>query len=150
MECFGDWKSYKYYKRKLFLCLPQKQRKHNQHSKTAIFFYNKCTVCQIKPNIYKQKTKFTSCKQYLFPFLTSRYAKKTRADQTIPLVFSKEMARKPLKVAAAKTLFFSVYIIATTCFDEYFLFYVITRRHCFSWKFIVTLKFQFAPLRCFL
>ena len=39
----------------------------------------------------------------------------------------KEMTHKPLKVAAAKTLFSSVYIIGTT-----FLFYVITGRHYFS------------------
>ena len=30
----------------------------------------------------------------------------------------KETIHKPLKVATAKTLFSSVYVIATTCFDE--------------------------------
>ena len=43
------------------------------------------------------------------------------------------------KVAAAKTK--RVYVIGTTCFDECFVFYVITGRHYFSWKFIVTLRF---------
>ena len=33
---------------------------------------------------------------------------------------------KPLKVAAAKTIFSSEYVIATTCFDQCFLFHVIT------------------------
>ena len=37
-------------------------------------------------------------------------------------------------MAAAKTLFSSVYVIGTICFDEWFLFYVITGRHYFSWK----------------
>ena len=36
------------------------------------------------------------------------------------------MTYKPLKVAAAKILFFSVCITVTTYFDEYFLFCVIT------------------------
>ena len=31
-----------------------------------------------------------------------------------------------------------MYTIDTTCFDECFLFHVITERHCFSYKFIVT------------
>ena len=38
----------------------------------------------------------------------------------------KETSHKPLKVAAAKKSFQSVYIIDTTCFDECFLFYMIT------------------------
>ena len=54
---------------------------------------------------------------------------------------SKETTRKPLKVTAAKAVFPSVYGIATACFDKCFLFYVITERHCFSGKFIVTLRF---------
>ena len=45
---------------------------------------------------------------------------------------------------AKKPLFSGVYIIGATCFDELFLFYVITGRHCFSWKFVVTPK----PLKC--
>ena len=39
---------------------------------------------------------------------------------------------KPLKVAAAKSLFSSVYIIGTTCFDEYFSFYVVSKMITFS------------------
>ena len=38
----------------------------------------------------------------------------------------KETSHKPLKVAAAKKSFQSVYIIDTTCFDECFLFYMVT------------------------
>ena len=43
----------------------------------------------------------------------------------------RETSHETLKVAAAKKSFSSVYTIDTTCFDEYFLFYVITGRHYF-------------------
>ena len=39
----------------------------------------------------------------------------------------KGTTRKPLKVAAAKSIFSSVYIIGTTCFDECFSFYVVSK-----------------------
>ena len=44
----------------------------------------------------------------------------------------KETTHKPLKVAAAKNFFFSGHVIAKTCFDECFLFHVITGRDNFS------------------
>ena len=44
---------------------------------------------------------------------------------------SKEASHNALKVAAAKKSFPSVFIIDTTCFDEYFLFYVITGNRIF-------------------
>ena len=50
----------------------------------------------------------------------------------------KETLLNPLKVAAAKKYFPSVYISDTTCFNEYFLFHVITGRHYFLYKFVVT------------
>ena len=34
-----------------------------------------------------------------------------------------------------------LFSIISPCFDECFLFYVITGRHYFSWKFIITLRF---------
>ena len=58
--------------------------------------------------------------QYLLSVLTSRNAKKTQTDQSIP---------KRLKL-----------IIGKTCFDECFLFRVVTGRHYFSQKFIVSLR----------
>ena len=85
-KCFCFLKELRNYKRKLFSCPPQKQAKHNQHFKTAVF-HNKFTVRHIKPNIYIQKTKFASLKQYLFRFLTSRNAKKAQTDQSMPRVF---------------------------------------------------------------
>ena len=53
----------------------------------------------------------------------------------------KERPRKPLKVAAAKNLFSSVYISDTTCFDECFLFHVTTSGHYFSQKIIAAVTF---------
>ena len=50
-------------------------------------FHNKFILCHIKPNIYIYKTKFVSHKQELFSLLTSRNAKKTHIDQSIPQVF---------------------------------------------------------------
>ena len=42
-----------------------------------------------------------------------------------------ETSHKPLKVEAAKNSFPGVYIIDTTCFDECFLFHVMTGRYYF-------------------
>ena len=53
----------------------------------------------------------------------------------------KVTSHKPLKVATAKKSFPSVYMINTTCFDECFLFHVLTGRHYFLYKFIVTQRF---------
>ena len=80
-------------------------------------------------------TKFTSHKQYLFSLLTSRNEKReTQTDQSIPhvVLLWKETTYKLIKVAVAKTLFSSVYVIGITSINEYFLFYVITGRHYFS------------------
>ena len=51
-----------------------------------------------------------------------------------------ETFHKPLKVAAAKKSFPGAYIIDTSCF-ECFLFHVITERHYFLNKSIVTQRF---------
>ena len=51
---------------------------------------------------------------------------------------SKEASHKPLKVAAAKNYFPSVFILDTTCFDECFLFYVVTGSIIFLHEFYVT------------
>ena len=53
----------------------------------------------------------------------------------------KEMSQKPLRAAAAKTFLPSACIIDTTCFDECFLFHVITGWHFFLYKYIVTQRF---------
>ena len=43
----------------------------------------------------------------------------------------KGTTHEPLKVAAAENLFSSVYIIGTTCFNECFSFYVVSKRITF-------------------
>ena len=53
--------------------------------------------------------------------------KHTKGYHTFFYFVCKETTHKPLKVAAIKTLFSSVYVIGTTSFDEYFLF-------CDNWK----------------
>ena len=47
---------------------------------------------------------------------------------------------KPSKVAAAQKVFSNVYVIDATCFDECFLFHVVTGRYYFWQKFFVTLR----------
>ena len=42
----------------------------------------------------------------------------------------KEITVKTSYITAAAILFFIVYVIGMTCFNECFLFYVITERHC--------------------
>ena len=44
------------------------------------------------------------------------------------------MTHKASHVAAATNLFSNVYVIGITCFNQYFLFYVITGRHYFLQK----------------
>ena len=53
----------------------------------------------------------------------------------------KETSHKPLKVAAAKRSFPSVFIIVKNCFDECFLVHGITGRRYFLYKFGVTQRF---------
>ena len=63
---------------------------------------------------------------------------------------SKEPSHKPLKVAAAKNLFPSVFIIDTTCFDECFLFYVITGNRIFYTNLTLPRGLMPPPCRCIL
>ena len=74
-----------------------------------------------------------------FIFLTLEMQKKTQPDHSIPHIFLLCLKRNGPQ--AFKSGSCSVYVIATTYFDECFLLYVITGRHCFSWKFATTLRF---------
>ena len=47
---------------------------------------------------------------------------------------------KPSKVAAAQKIFSSVYVMDAICFDECVLFHVVTGRHYFWQKFVVTFE----------
>ena len=60
-----------------------------------------------------------------------------------------ETTHKPSKVAAAKKDFSSVYVIDATCFHECFLFRVVTGRHYFWQKLVVTLRFFQPPYVAF-
>ena len=125
-----------------YFCVRHKNRqKHNQHFKTAVFTINLHFVKLKQMSTYRKLNLPLTSSIFCLP--TCRNAKKTCTDPSIPLVFLlywKERTFKPLKVAAAKTLFSSVYAIDTNCFDECFLFFVIAGRHYFSWKFIVTVR----------
>ena len=59
--------------------------------------------------------------------------KKSHAEQTFLLLCLKRDHSQTLKVATAKDIFSSVYVIATICFDKGFLFHVKTGRHRFPW-----------------
>ena len=65
------------------------------------------------------------------PLEMQKRLKQTKVCHMFSYFIWKETTHKPLKVAAAKSLFASVYIIGTTCFDECFSFYVITKRYFF-------------------
>ena len=58
-----------------------------------------------------------------FPLEMQKRLEQTKVYHAFSHFFWKETTHKPLKVAAARTLFSSVYVITTTCFDECFLFY---------------------------
>ena len=84
----------------------------------------------------------TSSIYFVFlPLEMQKRLEQTKVYHAFSYFVWKETTHKPLKVAAAKTLFSSVYVIGTTCFDECFLFYVITGIQYFSRKINVTLRF---------
>ena len=74
------------------------------------------------------------------PLKKQKRLKQTKVFHAFSYFIWKETAHKPLKVAPTNSLFSSVYVIGATCFGKCFSFSVITKRHCFSWKFIVTLR----------
>ena len=89
------------------------------------YFSKKKSLCHIRQNMYIWKTSFSSLKQYLFGLLFSRNTKKTHIDQIILQTFV-----LCLKWNASQTFTSgSCNIIDTTCFDECFLFHVMTGRH---------------------
>ena len=55
-----------------------------------------------------------------------RRLKQTKVYHAFSYFIWKETTHKPLKMAAEKSFFSSVYVIGTTCFDECFVFYMIT------------------------
>ena len=129
------------FKRKLFLCPPQKIGESTTNiSKLLFFTINLHFVTSNQTSTYR-KLNFPLTSSIYLVFLhleMQKRLKQTKAYHAFSYLFWKELTHKPLAVAAAKSLFSSVYIIGTTYFDECFSFYVITKRHYFKWKFIVT------------
>ena len=71
----------------------------------------------------------------MFGLLFSRNTKKTHTGQSTLQVFfyfiTKETNYKPSKAASVKNLSSSVRVLGTTCFDECFLFHLITESYSF-------------------
>ena len=108
------------------------------------------TLNQISTN-RKLNLPLTSSIYFVFlPLEMQKRLKQTKVCHAFSYFVWKETTHKPLKVAAAKSLFSSVYVIGTTCLDDCFSFYVIAKRHYFSWKFIVPLRLFWAPFCYFL
>ena len=122
------------------------RRKHYQDSKLLFFKIN--LLFGIRLSIYIWKTKFSSHKHYLFGLLFSRNAKKTMQTKVYYQLFYclKRNISQTLKSSSCKKSFPSVYIMDTTCFDECFLFRVITGRHSFLYKLIVTQRLHVTTL----
>ena len=90
------------------------------------------------------KTKFCFHNLFLFGLFSLEMLRRlvqTKVYYKLRYSVWKETSHKPLKVAAAKKSFQSMYNIETTCFDECFLLHVTTGRHYFLYKFIVTQRF---------
>ena len=120
--------------------------------KLLVFMINLHFVTSNQISTYR-KLKLSLTGSIYFVFLPLEMLKKTRTDQSISRVFLLYLKRidpQTFKSTSCKYPFSSVYVIATTCFGERFLFYMITGSHCFSWKFVVTLRFFKAPCCYFL
>lgn len=110
--------------------VPATKMTENTTNNLDSYFLKWISVWYIKRSIYIQKSKFTGHRQYSFLFLSQVF-----------LLRLKRNSPQVLKSSSFKNLFFSLYVIDTTCFSEYFLFCVITGRNYFLWKFIITLRF---------
>ena len=76
----------------------------------------------------KLNLSFTSSIYVSFlPLEMQKWLEQTKIYHAFSYFVWKETTHKPLQVPATKTLFSSVYVIRTTCFDECFLFYAIMR-----------------------
>ena len=111
-------------------------------SKLLFFTINLHFVTSNQISTYRKlNLPLTSSIYFVFlPLEMQKRLKQTKVCHAFSYFVWKETTHKPLKVAAANSLFSSVYVIGTTCFDECFSFSVITKRHYFSWKFIVNLR----------
>ena len=111
-------------------------------SKLLFFTINLHFVTSNQISTYRKlNLPLTSSIYFVFlPLEMQKRLKQTKVCHAFSYFVWKEATNKPLKMAAASNLFSSVYVIGTACFDECFSFSVITKRHYFSWKFVVTLR----------
>ena len=116
-------------------------QKDKQHSK-LLFFNNKYTLWHIRLNICKQKTKFSSHKQYLLDLLFSRNAKKSCADQntlqTFLLCLKKNASQTP-KSSSCKKVF------PECVYHWYNLLWCIFSTLCDNWKALLFIQFYRYP-----
>ena len=131
------------YKRKLFCVRHNNRRNHNQRFKLLFFKENLHFGTSGQISTYGKLNLLPIKSIYLiFPSRErQRRLIQTKVYYKLFYTIWKETSHKPLKVGAAKKSFPSVYIIDKTCFDECFLFHVITGRHYFLHKFSVTRRF---------
>ena len=136
------------YKQKLFLCLPQtktqNRRKHNQHFKLLFSAINLHSVTSNQIYTFRKlNLPLTSSIYFIFlPLEMQKRLKQTKVCHAFSYFVWKETTHKPLKVAAANSLF-SAYsmllvqlVIGTACailllslkpvFWKKFLFYALS------------------------
>ena len=131
---------------------PQKKRKHNQHFKLLFF----------KINLHFGTSEYISTygKLNLLPINSifwSSLLEKCKEDwsrpnytTSFPYPVLKEASYKPLKIAAAKKSFTSVFIIDTTCFVECFSCHVITANSIFYTNLLLPRGLVQPPCCCVL
>ena len=122
----GLKKELRNHNRKLFLCLPQRIGRNSTNVRFRLLF--------LKINLhFVTSNQISSYGKLNLPLLYSTNARKTLTDRTSILhVFysvRKETTHKPLKIAAAENLLSVLFILGVTCFNEWFLSYVINGRH---------------------
>ena len=110
-------------------------------SKLLFFTINLHFVTSNQVSTFRKLNLLLSSSIYFvfLPLEMQKRLKQSKVCHAFSYFVRKEATHKPLKVAAANSLFSSVFVTGTICFDECFSFYVITKRHYFSWKFIATL-----------
>ena len=95
------------------------------------------------------KNKFTSQKLYSFGRIFSGNPMKSHTDQVyyFPLTVWKETIHKPSKVATAKNVLSSVFVIVTPGFDVFYYMWQL-KKHCFLKKSVNTLTSFQSPRSC--
>ena len=115
------------YKRKFFCVCYKTRRQHNQHFKTAVF-HNKFAFRHIKihhiSTYRKLNLPITGSIYFVFlPIETQKRLKQTKVCHAFSYYVRRETNRKPLKVAAVKSLFSSVTLLVQLVSMNVFILY---------------------------